>query len=332
MGKPYDLVAVGNALVDVMAYTDEDFIRQQAASGMVRGSMNLIDRDRAAALYGQMGPASEMSGGSAANTLAGFASFGGSGAFIGKVADDDFGTVFRHDLQSQGLHYMAAPYTGHKEQTGRSYIFITPDGERTMNTYLGTNTLFGPRDVDADLVRNGKILLLEGYLYDRPAAKKAFNRAADIAGKNGTKVALTLSDHGCVERHFADFTKIVTNHVDILFANEKEIKAFTLKTDFDDAARDIAGCCEAAVLTRGAKGALILAGGQAHVIPPVSPEKLVDTTGAGDAFAAGVLYGMSRDMELAACGRLGAMAASATIAHTGARTVDTGFSRLLPRL
>lgn len=329
--KKYGLVAVGNALVDVLTHVPEDFITAQAAKGMKKGGMVLIDTPRAQELHGLMRQTREMSGGSAANSVSGFASFGGAAAFIGKTGADPVGDVFRADMQAQGIAYKTVPFTG-AEETGRCYIMVTPDGERTMNTYLGTNAHFHPRDVDAATIRAAQFVLLEGYLYDRHDAKRAFDKVARIAKDAGTQVAMTLSDSFCVQRHHDDFKRIVRNSVDVLFASEKEIKAYALTDDFEEAARIAAADVHTAVLTRGGKGAVILSGGQRFDIAAVKPKKFVDTTGAGDAFAGGVLYGMHSGMSLAQAGRLGALAATETISHTGGRSPDVSFRKLLPQL
>jgi sugar/nucleoside kinase (ribokinase family) len=328
--KIYGLTAIGNALVDVLAYTDEAFIMAQESKGMKKGAMILIDKPRSKEIYGLIENPQQMSGGSAANTLSGFASFGGKGAFIGKTAEDKFGKIFRADLARQGLAYTTPPLKL-KEATGLSYILVTPDGERTMNTYLGANEYFSPADIDEKIVAASKIILLEGYLYDRPGAKAAFEKAADVARAHGTKVAFSLSDYRCVERHHEDFVRIFNSGVDIVFANQREIRALTLKDDFNEAVEAVKQMCETIVLTRGAKGATIIHKGTPHHIPPAKAEKLVDTTGAGDAFAAGTLYGLSQGMDPAASGRLGAAAAAKTIAHMGARSPQSRFSDLLPK-
>ncbi|HEY8192250.1 MAG TPA: adenosine kinase [Alphaproteobacteria bacterium] len=321
MKRKFGLVAIGDALVDILVHADE------VPAGMKKGGMTLVDRQEAVAVYAQAGAGMLMSGGSAANSLSGFVSFGGKGAFIGKTADDEFGAVFRNDLQAQGISFTTLPHMG-GEETGRSIILITPDGERTMNTYLGANGAFGPDDVDESLIAQADIVLLEGYLFDKPDAKAAFMKAAQAAKIAGTKVAFTLSDAECVKRHRDDF-KALVDKVDILFANEREIKALTSKEDFAEAVQAIPGSCEVAVITRGAKGALIVTAAQSYTIAPVKPKKLEDTTGAGDAFAAGVLYGLSEGMNPAEAGALGAKAASATIAHVGARSPDVRFADLL---
>lgn len=329
--KTFGLVAVGNALLDVLTHVDDSFIEAQKANGMKKGGMMLINTPRAKELLALMGPTQEMSGGSAGNSLAGFASFGGKGAFIGKVGDDQFGEIFRHDMNTQGISYDTPPYVG-EDETGRCYIIITPDGERTMNTYLGTNVHFAPNDVDAVTIRAAQYALLEGYLYDQPRAKQAFHKVAGIGKHAGTQIAMTLSDSFCVERHHADFVRIVKNDVDVLFASEKEIKAYALTQDFDQAAALAASHVKTAVLTRGGKGAVILSGGKRFDIDAIKPKKFVDTTGAGDAFAAGVLYGLSENMPLDKCGRLGAFAATETISHTGGRSPEVRFRDLLPKL
>ncbi len=314
-----DVVGVGNALVDVLTHTDDAFIaEQEAASGMKRGTMNLIDERRAVELYGLMGQGTEVSGGSAANTLAGLASFGGKGGFIGKVADDQLGQVFTHDMRTNGTVYRTQPLIlGPK--TGRCLILVTPDAERTMNTYLGAAVELCPADIDEDLIGSGRVTYLEGYLFDKPAAKDAFREAGKIAHDAGRKVSLTLSDPFCVERHRADFLNLVHGHTDILFANEDEIKSLFKVGDFDAAVRLVAKACETAVLTRSEKGAVIVHNEQIYEIPAEPVARVVDTTGAGDQFAAGFLFGYTRNMPADVCGRLGARAAAEIISHIGPR-------------
>ena len=329
--KIYGLVAVGNALVDVLTHVDDAFIEAQKPKGMKKGGMILIDTARAQELYRGMIVETEMSGGSAANSVSGFASFGAPAAFIGKVGDDALGRTFRADMQAQGITHNTPAFVG-TEETGRCYIMITPDGERTMNTYLGTNAHFGPDDVDAEKIKRAEYALLEGYLFDKPSAKAAFEKVAAIGKKHGTKVVMTLSDSGCVARHHADFKRMVRDNVDVLFASESEIKAYALTDDFEVAAKVAAADVHTAILTRGGKGAVILSEGKRYEIAAIKPKKFVDTTGAGDAFAGGVLYGLWRKMDLAKCGRLGALAATETISHTGARSPDVRFKDLLPKL
>lgn len=317
------VVAVGNALVDVLTQTDEAFLAEQSAKyGIEKGTMALIDADRAEELYGQMGPGVETSGGSAANTMAGYASFGGRGGFIGKVADDQLGKIFQHDIRSLGLTYDTQPLTL-GEPTGRCLILVTPDGQRTMNTFLGASIEIKEDDVEPDLITNAYITYLEGYLFDRDQAKKAFIRAAELAHQAGHRVALTLSDPFCVDRHRSDFLKLVEKHVDILFANEEEIKSLFLQDDIEDAISAISSHVEVAAITRSEKGAVVLSRGQRHDIPAEPVSKVVDTTGAGDQFAAGFLYGFTEGMSLDKCGKLGAMAAAEVISHMGPRPETT---------
>lgn len=324
------VVAVGNALVDVLAQASEDFIRQQKeAHGMEKGAMTLIDEARALALYGQMGPGIETSGGSAGNTMAGFASFGGKGGFIGKVGSDDLGKIFQHDLRSMGIAFNTQPLIA-GPKTGRCLILVTPDAQRTMNTFLGASVELGADDIDEDLIASAKVTYLEGYLFDREQAKQAFIRAAELAHENGHRVSLTLSDPFCVDRHRSDFLRLVENHVDILFANEEEIKSLYMQNDFEDAMSAVSENVEIAVLTRSEKGAVILSGGKRIDIPAAPAPKVVDTTGAGDQFAAGFLYGFTEGRNLEVCGRLGALAAAEVIQHIGPRPASA-FSALLAK-
>jgi sugar/nucleoside kinase (ribokinase family) len=313
------VVAVGNALVDVLTQTTDAFIKEQHKKyGMEKGAMTLIDEVRAVELYSQMGPGLESSGGSAGNTMAGFASFGGRGGFIGKVADDTLGKVFQHDIRSLGVKFETTPLAL-GAPTGRCLILVTPDAHRTMNTFLGASVELGPDDIDESLIASAQVTYLEGYLFDRDQAKQAFETAAEFAHKAGRRVALTLSDPFCVDRHRADFAELVENHIDILFANEQEIKSLYEENDFEKALASISGNCEIAVVTRSEKGAVIMAKGQRIEVPAEPVEKVLDTTGAGDQFAAGFLYGLTEGMPLGRCGRLGAIAAAEVISHIGPR-------------
>jgi sugar/nucleoside kinase (ribokinase family) len=314
-GTQHDVVAIGNALVDVIADVDEAFI---GAHGLNRGTMTLIDAERAEALYAAMPPALEMSGGSAGNTIAGVASLGGRAAYIGKVADDQLGRVFRHDIRAAGVTYGVPPANG-GAPTGRCLIVVTPDAQRTMNTYLGAGAGLGPEDVDEALIAGAKVTYLEGYLWDPPRAKEAFLKATRVAHEAGRKVSLTLSDPFCVDRYREEFLDLVRHHVDILFANEIEIMSLYKAGDFDAALQHVRGHCEVAALTRSEKGSVIVAGGEVHVIDAARVQHVVDTTGAGDMYAAGFLYGYTRGMDLARCGRIGAIAAAEVISHFGAR-------------
>lgn len=310
-----DVVGIGNAIVDVLTHAEDAFLEQQSLD---KGGMTLIDTARAEALYAAMGPAVESSGGSAANTMAGLASLGASGGFIGKVRDDQLGGIFRHDITSGGTVYRNAPATD-GEPTARCLIFVTPDAQRTMATFLGTSITFGPEDLDLELVRAGKILYLEGYLWDAPPAKEAFLKAAEAAREAGAKIALSLSDAFCVERHRESFRELVDGHVDILFANETEILSLYEAKSFESAVDAVRGHCEVAALTRSEKGSLVLSGDEAFKVEAMKLGDLVDTTGAGDAYAAGFLYGYSKGFDLATCGRYGSLAAGEVITHMGPR-------------
>ncbi len=324
------VAAVGNALVDVIAHTDDAFIAaQHKKHGMEKGAMTLINEARAVEIYSHMGPGIETSGGSAANTMAGFASFGGKGGFIGKVADDDLGKIFQHDIRAQGLTFETQPLImGAK--TGRCLILVTPDAQRTMNTFLGASVELGADDIDKELIAAAKITYLEGYLFDKEQAKQAFASAAEHAHECGHKVALTLSDPFCVDRHRHDFLGLVEHHVDILFANEEEIKSLYMQENFDYAITAVSEHCTVAAITRGEKGAILLSGDQKIEIAAQPVEHVVDTTGAGDQFAAGFLYGYTENMPLAECGRLGALAAAEVISHIGPRP-EISYSEFLKK-
>jgi len=310
-----DVVGIGNALVDVLSQAGEDFL---AAQGLIKGAMQLVDEPRARQLYAAMGPAVEVSGGSAANTIVGVASFGGRAHYVGKVRDDQLGEVFSHDLRAVGVGY-STPAATSGPPTGRCLIVVTPDAQRTLTTYLGASSHLGPADVDRDLVAGAGILYLEGYLFDPPEAQRAFRAAAGIAHAAGRKVALTLSDPFCVDRHRAAFLELVEHHVDILFANEAEIRSLYAAPDFDAALQQVRRHCAVAALTRSERGSVVVAGDEVHVIDAHPVEAVVDTTGAGDLYAAGFMVGLSRGLDLATCGRLGSLAAGEVISHVGAR-------------
>ena len=311
----YDVVGIGNAIVDIIGRCDDAFLSKH---DLKKGFMRLIDAREADALYGVMGPGIERSGGSAANTIAGVASFGGRAGFIGRVADDQFGGVFVHDIRSIGVAYNTPPANS-GAPTARCLIFVTPDGERTMNTFLGASTELGSGEVDADLIASARVTYLEGYLFDKPEAKQAFTTAAALAAKAGRKTALTLSDAFCVDRHRADFVKLVREGVDILFANEKEITALFEANNFEEAVAAVRGACEIAVLTRAEQGSVIVTPKATIDIAADKVSEVVDVTGAGDLYAAGFLYGLTRSLSLADCGRLGSLAAAEVIGHIGAR-------------
>ncbi|MBB4287710.1 adenosine kinase [Roseospira goensis] len=318
----YDVVAVGNAIVDVLSHADEAFLDRH---GMHKGAMMLIDKDRAGALYDAMGPGIEMSGGSAANTVAGLASLGARAAFVGKVADDQLGRIFRHDITAIGAQYDTAPLNGEAgdettdKTTARCLIMVTPDGQRTMNTYLGACTALGPDDIDEALFASGLITYVEGYLWDEPRAKEAIVKAARAARDAGRKVALTLSDSFCVDRHRAEFIELTSGFVDVLFANEQEIKALYETDDLDAAIARLKGHAEIAAVTRSEKGSLVIVGDEVLTVPAEPVAQVVDTTGAGDLYAAGFLRGLTSGRSLTDCARMGSVCAAEIISHFGPR-------------
>jgi sugar/nucleoside kinase (ribokinase family) len=313
--QEFDVVGIGNALVDVLSQATDEFLAKQ---NLTKGTMHLIDEAQAAALYAAMGPGIEISGGSAANTIVGVASLGGRAHYVGKVRDDQLGQVFSHDLRSTGVSYDVPPATS-GPATGRCLILVTPDAQRTLNTFLGVSVTLGPDDVDPKVIARGRILYLEGYLFDPPRAQQAFREAARLARAAGRKVALTLSDPFCVDRHRAAFLDLVERHVDIVLANEAEICSLYEVKDFDVALQRVRGHCEIAALTRSEHGSVIARGNDVHVVAAHPVTKLVDTTGAGDLYAAGFLFGLSRGRDLVTCGKLGSLAAAEVISHVGAR-------------
>jgi sugar/nucleoside kinase (ribokinase family) len=314
-GIRYDVVGIGNALVDVIAHADDAFI---AEHGLVKGSMTLVDTDRALEIYQALGGAIEMSGGSAANTMCGVASLGGTAAYIGKVSDDELGRVFGHDCRAVGVQFRpGAPADG--TPTGRCIIVVTPDAQRTMNTYLGVSSLLCPTDIDADTVAAGEVLYMEGYLYDRPEAKEAFRYAAQVAHANDRLVSLTLSDSFCVDRHRADFRALVADEVDLLFGNESELTSLYEVGTMDEAVRAVRSDRALAVVTVGAQGCLVVTPDDVLRAPAQPVDHVLDTTGAGDLFAAGFLYGYTRRRSMADCAQFGAIAAAEVISHVGPR-------------
>ena len=311
----YDLVGIGNALVDVVAQADDAFI---AVNGLAKGAMTLVDAAAADALYQRMPTGIEASGGSCGNTMAGFAALGGRGAYIGKVADDQFGSVFRHDMRAIGCDFDTPP-SKDGYATGRCLVLVTPDAQRTMCTHLGAACMLTPGDLDRKVLANAKVVYMEGYLFDQPAAQKAFVEAAEIVHAAGGEVSITLSDGFCVDRHRDAFRRLVEDHIDILFANEVEIRSLYQVDDFDDALQQVRGHCRVACLTRSEMGAVVLRGDEVHVVDAEPVGAVLDTTGAGDQFAAGFLYGYTRSRDLHSCGRIGAIAAAEVIQHYGAR-------------
>ena len=310
-----DILAIGNALVDVITTADAPFLHDH---GIPKGTMRLIAADEAERLYALMKAGKEISGGSAANSVAGIAALGGSPAFIGRVAADQLGEVFAHDIRAAGVAF-AVPAMVDGPPTGRCLIVVTPDGDRTMSTYLGACQELGEADVDDDAVRASRILYLEGYLWDPPCPRAAMRKAIGIARAAGTKVAFTLSDVFCVEGHRADFRDLLAGHVDVMFGNEAEVLSLYQTTDLGAAMAELATHAAIAVVTRSEKGAVVIAGGQQIVVPAEPVARVVDTTGAGDLFAGGFLHGLAQGRSLADCARIGGIAAAEIIGHYGAR-------------
>jgi sugar/nucleoside kinase (ribokinase family) len=312
----YDVLGIGNAIVDVIARTEEDFLVKQ---GMNKGAMTLIDEARAKRIYDAMGPAIEISGGSAANTIVGIASLGARAAFIGKVKDDDLGRVFAHDIRAAGVTFATPPALA-GPSTARCYVLVTPDGERTMNTYLGAAQDLSPQDIDPEMIAGSAIVYLEGYLWDPKNAKDAFLKAAKVAHDAGRKVALTLSDAFCVDRWREEFLGLMrTRTVDLIFANEAELHSLYQTAAFNAALQALRADIDLAVVTRSEKGCLVVGPEGIEAVPAIPVERVVDTTGAGDLFAAGFLSGLSRGADDRTCGRLGVLAAAEVIQHLGAR-------------
>ena len=319
-GNTHDVLAIGNAIVDIIAQAEDDFLVREE---IVKGAMNLIDADRAEALYAAMGPAIETSGGSAGNTAAGIASFGGKACYIGKVADDHLGGIFRHDIKAIGVDYDTTPLMN-GAPTARSMIFVTPDGERSMNTFLGACVELGPEDIDQEKVKASAITYFEGYLWDPAAAKDAIRQAAGIAHEAGRKVAMTLSDPFCVDRYRDEFLELMrSGAVDIVFANEVEAKSLYETASLESAVSAIREDCDLAAITMSEKGSMIVTRERTGEVPAHPIDNLVDTTGAGDLYAAGFLYGLTHGRELDDCARLGGLAASEVIQHVGPRPQTT---------
>ena len=312
----YDVLGIGNAIFDVLVQTDERFL---ATHGMTKGGMALIDEARALSIYRDMGPATEMSGGSAANTIVGIASLGARAAYVGKVKDDQIGRLYAHDIRAAGVAFETAAASG-GPATGCSYILVTPDGERTMNTYLGAAQELMPADIDPAQIAASSVVYLEGYLWDPKSAKEAFVKAATIAHQAGRQVALTLSDSFCVDRYRGDFLDLMRKGtVDLIFANEAELHSLYQTSDFDTALKQFCGDIKLGVVTRSEKGCVVASNDGVIAVPAFPIDKIVDTTGAGDLFAAGFLFGLVRGTSFENAGRLGALAAAEVIQHIGAR-------------
>lgn len=311
----FDVLGIGNAIVDVITHADDAFIAKQA---LVKGSMTLIDEARAETLYAAMGPGVEISGGSCGNTIAGVASFGGKGCYVGKVRNDQLGAVFGHDLRATGVTFTTSQAT-EGPATARCLIVVTPDAQRTMNTYLGACTGLGPADIDIAQVAAAQVTYVEGYLWDPPEAKKAVLKAFDAAHAAGRKVSITLSDSFCVDRYRDEFRSLLRDKVDILFANESEIKSLYQADTFEAALAAARAENKICALTRSEKGSVVIKGSETHEVPAAPVSRVVDTTGAGDLYAAGFLFGFTHGKPLAECARLGGVAAAEVISHVGAR-------------
>ncbi|CTQ54616.1 putative sugar kinase YdjH [Roseibium album] len=312
----FDALCIGNAICDVFAHVEEDFLVQE---NLVKGSMRLIDTEEAVRLFDKMGQTVRVSGGSAGNTAAGIASLGGKPAYFGKVAEDELGDSYYHDMNGTGV-YFNTPRLREWKPTARSMILITPDGERTMNTYLGACTEFSPSDVDEDVVAAAAVTYMEGYLWDPEEAKKAFLKAAEVAHLNGRKVALTLSDSFCVDRYRSEFLSLMSDKVvDLLFANEHELKALYQTSDLDTAISAAGESGALTALTLGKEGAMAIKGSETVKVPAQSIDNVVDLTGAGDLFASGFLFGLAHDYKLADAAELGCLCAANVIGHVGAR-------------
>lgn len=312
---PVDVVGVGNAIVDVITHSDDEFLE---AEGLVKNSMSLIDADRAHTLYGRMGPGIEASGGSCANTMAGVASFGGSAAYIGKISDDQLGEVFAHDMRAIGVDFDVPP-ASEGPSTARCLILVTPDAQRTMSTYLGVSSLLEPDDVVPSTVERASLLLCEGYLWDVDSAKQSIRKAMDVAHAAGGRAGLTLSDTFCVERHHREFRELVAGPVDVLFANRAELFALYETDDLDRAVEAVRAEVGLACVTLGTTGSVLVTPDEIVEVEAAEIAPVVDTTGAGDQYAAGVLFGLARGLDLADAGWLGSLAAAEVISHVGPR-------------
>jgi sugar/nucleoside kinase (ribokinase family) len=311
-----DVVGIGNAIVDVLVQTEDFFLNQH---GLQKGGMALIDESQAEALYQASGPGQETSGGSVANTMVGIAQLGGRTGFIGRVRDDQLGTIFSHDIRAVGARF-ETPAATSGATTARCLIYVTPDAERTMCTFLGASTQLEPDDLDLSMVKQTKVLYLEGYLWDSPAAKRAFIAGAEACRAAGGQVALSLSDGFCVDRHRDSFLELVNGHVDVLFANEAEIKSLYETEEFDTALEKVRGCCDVTAITRSSEGSVVLSGDQRWDIGIYSLGDLVDTTGAGDLYAGGFLHAYTQGESLERCGELGALCAGQIVTQLGARS------------
>lgn len=314
----YDVLGIGNAIVDVLTFAEDPTL---TANGFAKGSMTLVEEDRALALYDQIGQTKECSGGSVANSLAGLASLGAKCSFIGKVKEDQLGKIFTHDMRSVGVDFNSAPLTQGKA-TATCLIYVTPDAQRTMATYIGACGLVSEEDINEEDIKNAQIVYIEGYLWDLDSAKDAIRKAVKLAEKADRKVAFTLSDTFCVNRHRDEFFKLIDKHVDILFANEDEIKALFETEDLNNALAKVQGICETVAITRGEKGSIAITKNSQQAVPTEAVENVVDTTGAGDLYASGFLFGLSRGWALPECAKLGNRCAGEIITQLGARSMQ----------
>jgi len=316
VSKKFQIVGIGNSIVDVLAHCEDAFLSD---NGVDKGIMQLIDTERASELYAKMGPAMEISGGSAANTIAGLAAMGASTAYVGKVKADQLGDIFAHDIQAQGAVYEVprAPSNA-TDETGRCMVLVTPDAERSMNTYLGVSEHLGPDDIDVDMMANADWIYLEGYRFDGPDSHAAFAKAIKACKDAGGKVSVTLSDPFCVERHRDAFRTMIRDHVDLLFCNEHEMQAMYQETSLEACLKMASEECEIVACTIGARGALIIRGAETFHAAAVATD-VVDVTGAGDIFAAGFMHGLVNGKDMLTCGRMGCVAAGEIISHIGAR-------------
>ncbi len=324
--RPFDVIGIGNAIVDILVKADDSFLKGHS---LTKGSMSLVNQEKANSLYEAIGPGMETSGGSAANTLSGISQLGGKAEFIGRVKKDQLGEIFTHDIRSVGTEFTTQPVlTG--PSTARCIILVTPDGERTMCTYLGASIQLEPEDIELSKIKQSKVLYLEGYLWDAPAAKRAFLTAAEKAKSNNCKVALSLSDSFCVERHRESFLELVETKIDILFANENEIISLYQSKDFEDALEQLKGHCNLAAVTRGGKGSVVLNGLEQIKIPVYTLGDLIDTTGAGDLYASGFLHGYINNKDPFTCGCMGSICSGIVVTQMGPRP-QTSLKKLLDK-
>ncbi len=325
--KPIDVVGIGNAIVDILLQVDDSFLEENSLS---KGNMTLINEKQAEELYSSLGPGIESSGGSAANTIAGIAMLGSRTSFIGRVRNDQLGEIFTHDISSTGALFNT-PVAKDGPSTARCLIFVTPDAQRTMCTYLGASVNLAPKDLDLSIIKKAKVVYLEGYLWDNSEAKKAFISAAKISKENGSKIALSLSDSFCVDRHRKSFLELISNYVDILFANKSEIISLYQNQNLEDILKNLTSICDIAAITYGEEGSEIIHGSKRIKIKPYKLNKLVDTTGAGDLYAGGFLHGYTKGEDLVTCGKIGSICAGQVVTQFGSR-IQTSLKEVIKEL